>query len=197
MGRRIHGGLRPACRRACGRRASPSARDSAPRHTTDFAPLVGRIPRRTGVVFLPWSVARNAQLFGRELRRQGRQAIIVGSDGLDSADFSLPGSYVAAFAPDIRAIHGNAAFIRGYRDRFVSNFGPPVYVATQVALVAIRRACADGQATRSEVERQLRRTAVARTVLGSSLRFTARGDAAGARFAIFRLGRGGEKTLVR
>jgi len=172
-------------------------RESAPRHTTDFAALVAGIPRRTGVVFLPWSVARNAQLFGRELRRQGRRAIIVGSDGLDSVDFSLPGSYVAAFAPDIRAIHGNAAFIRGYRDRFVSNFGPPVYVATQVALVAIRRACADGQATRSEVERQLRRTSVARTVLGSSLRFTARGDAAGARFAIFRLGRGGEKTLVR
>jgi ABC-type branched-subunit amino acid transport system substrate-binding protein len=163
----------------------------------DFPRVVALIPKRTGVVFMPWSVAGDAQLFGRELRRQGRRAAIVGSDGLDSADFKLPGSYVSAFAPDIRAVEGNDAFVRGYRDRFVSNFGPPVYVATQAAIVAVRRACVDGKATRAEVERFLRRTSIRRTVLGGRLRFTPRGDAAGSRFAIFRLGRDGEKTLVR
>ncbi len=32
---------------------------------------------------------------------------------MDSGDFKIPGSYVVAFAPDIRGIKGNAAFIRG------------------------------------------------------------------------------------
>lgn len=171
-------------------------RASVARGRTDFSSIVRTLPRRVQVVFLPWTVARNAQLFGRELRRQRSKAVIVGSDGLDSGDFRVPGSYVAAFAPDIRAIAGNASFIRGYRDRFVSNFGPPAYVAAQVALLAIRKACAEGGATRSEVERALRRTSLRRTVLGSGLRFTPRGDAAGSRFAIFRVNGKGEKTLV-
>jgi branched-chain amino acid transport system substrate-binding protein len=191
--RRLAAGVRAGLRG----RGVPAATRSVSRSVKDFAPLVAALPRRADVVVLPWSVARNAQRFGRELRRQGRRVVIVGSDGLDSADFTIAGSYVAAFAPDIRGIAGNEAFIRGYRDRFVSNFGPPVYVATQVALVATRRACADGQATRAEVEQELRRLRLRRTILGSGLRFTAHGDAAGARFAVFRLGRDGEKTLVR
>ena len=186
----VHARLR--ARGVAARRESVARREPA-----RFAAVVARIGPRTDVVFLPWRVARDAQLFGRELRRQGRGATIVGSDGLDSGDFTIPGSYVAAFAPDVRSISGNDAFLRGYGDRFISNFGPPVYVATQAALVAIRRACADGRATRGEVERFLRRTSLPRTVLGRPLRFTPHGDAAGARFAVFRLGATGEKTLVR
>lgn len=174
-----------------------SRRDSAAGGAKSFEALAGRVPRRTDVVVLPWSVARRAHVFARELRRQGRQAVIVGSDGLDSADFSIAGSYVSAFAPDVRALPGNAAFVRGYGDRFVSNFGPPAYVATQAVVVAIRRACADGRATRGEVEGFLRRTSIPRTVLGRPLRFTPRGDVEAPRFAIFRLGAKGEKTLVR
>ena len=33
-------------------------------------------------------------------------------------------------------IAGNAAFINGYGATFVSNFGPPMYVATQAAIAA-------------------------------------------------------------
>ena len=65
---------------------------------------------------------------------------------------------MSAFAPDIRAIAGNAAFIEGYGASFVSNFGPPMYVATQAAIAAIRKACADGDATRAEVQKNLRAT---------------------------------------
>ena len=50
-------------------------------------------------------------------------------------DRRLPTS--SAFAPDIRGIKGNAAFIKGYGKKFVSNFGPPMYVATQAAIAAI------------------------------------------------------------
>ena len=172
------------------------ARASVSQKTTEFSSVVAKIGSEIDVVFLPWQIAAGAQLFGQQLRQQGGKAIIVGSDGLDSGDFTIPGSYVSAFAPDIRAIAGNAAFIEGYGANFVSNFGPPMYVATQAAIAAIRKACADGDATRTEVQKNLRATFIPKIVLGGDLRFTARGDRKGAKFFIFRLGSGGRKTQV-
>jgi ABC-type branched-subunit amino acid transport system substrate-binding protein len=122
--------------------------------------------------------------------------VIVGSDGMDSGDFKIPGSYVVAFAPDIRAIKGNAAFIKGYGKKFVSNFGPPTYVATQAAIAAIKKACADGSATRAEVQKALHTTFIPKSILGGNFQFTAKGDVKGAKFYIFKLGSGGKKTLV-
>lgn len=170
---------------------------SVDRATTDLGPLAARIPAGADVVFLPWQIAANAQALGEELRARGSAAVLVGSDAVDSGDFELEGSYVTSFAPDVRALPGNGAFAAGYGRRFVSRFGPPAYVATQAAILAIRKACADGEATRAEVERNLRATAIPRIVLGGSLRFTARGDRAGATFAVFRIGPGGVRTLVR
>ena len=89
-----------------------------------------------------------------------------------------------------------AAFIKGYRAKFVSNFGPPSYVATQAAIAAINKACADNNATRTEVHNALKQTNIKRTVLGAPLKFTAKGDVQGANFYIFKLGSGGKKTLV-
>ena len=171
-------------------------RTSVNQKVTDFSALVSRIDDDVDVVFLPWQIAANAQIFGQQMKEQGKDAIIFGSDGLDSGDFKIQGSYVSAFAPDIRGIKGNAAFIRGYRAKFVSNFGPPIYVATQAAILAIQKACADGDATRAEVQRNLKRTSIARTVLGARLQFTARGDVKGSKFYIFKLGAGGKKVLV-
>ena len=91
---------------------SPAPRSARRRRTS--RPLVAKIGSEIDVVFLPWQIAASAQVFGQQLRQQGAKAIIVGSDGLDSGDFTIPGSYVSAFAPDIRAIAGNAAFIEGY-----------------------------------------------------------------------------------
>jgi len=163
---------------------------------TDFSATSSSVPAGTDVVFLPWRAAARAQIFAAQLQAQGNRAIIFGSDSLDSEDFTSAGAYVSSFAPDIRGIESNAEFIRGYRGRFVSNFGPPVYVAVQAALLAIRRACADGNATRAEVQRSLKQTLLRKTVLGRELRFTARGDARGSTFSIFKLGTGGKKTLV-
>jgi len=171
-------------------------RRSVPMKVTDFSALVAKIGPDIDVVFLPWQLAANAQIFGLELKEQDRRAVIFGSDGLDSGDFRVPGSYVSAFATDIRALEGNGPFIAGYGSRFVSNFGPPAYVATQAAIAAITRACADGVATRAEVQRMLRATFIRKIVLGGSLRFTAHGDRVGARFSVFRLETGGRKTLV-
>lgn len=171
-------------------------RTSVNQKVTDFSALVSRIDDDVDVVFLPWQIAANAQIFGQQMKEQGKDAIIFGSDGLDSGDFKIGGSYVSAFAPDIRGIKGNAAFIRGYRAKFVSNFGPPIYVATQAAILAIQKACADGEATRGEVQAQLKRTSIARTVLGARLQFTARGDVRGSKFYIFKLNANGKKVLV-
>ena len=97
------------------------------------------------------------------MKEQGKKAVIFGSDGLDSGDFKIQGAYISAFAPDIRGIQGNAAFIKGYGKKFVSNFGPPMYVATQAAILAINKACADGNATRAEVQKNLRTTFIPKT----------------------------------
>jgi len=171
-------------------------RNSVNQKVTDFSSLVSKIGDGVDVVYLPWQIAANGQIFGQQMKEQGKSAIIVGSDGLDSGDFKIEGSYVVAFAPDIRGIKGNAAFIRGYGKKFVSNFGPPMYVATQAAIAAIKKACADGNATRAEVQRQLKATFLPKIVLGGNLQFTARGDVKGAKFYIFKLGAGGKKTLV-
>jgi branched-chain amino acid transport system substrate-binding protein len=171
-------------------------RNSVNQKVTDFSSLVATIGTDIDVVFLPWQIAASAQILGRQLKEAGSKAIIVGSDGLDSGDFTIPGSYVSSFAPDIRRIAGNAAFIKGYAGTFVSNFGPPMYVATQAAIAAIRKACADGEATRAEVEKNLRATFIRKIVLGGNLRFTAHGDRKGATFFIFRVAPGGKKVLV-
>ena len=171
-------------------------RNSVNQKVTDFSSLVSKIGDGVDVVYLPWQIAANGQIFGQQMKEQGKSAIIVGSDGMDSGDFKIAGSYVVAFAPDIRGIKGNAAFIKGYGKKFVSNFGPPMYVATQAAIMAINKACADGNATRAEVQKALRTTFIPKSVLGGNLQFTAKGDVKGAKFYIFKLGSGGKKTLV-
>jgi ABC-type branched-subunit amino acid transport system substrate-binding protein len=157
---------------------------------------VSKIGDDVTVVYLPWQIAANGQIFGQQMKEQGKKAIIVGSDGMDSGDFHIAGSYISAFAPDIRAIKGNAAFIKGYGAKFVSNFGPPMYVATQAAIGAIQKACADGTATRAEVQKNLKGTFIPKSILGGNFQFTAKGDVKAAKFYIFKLGAGGKKTLV-
>lgn len=170
---------------------------STSQRTTDFGPLLGRIGAGVDAVFLPWQVAASAQVFGRALRARGSDAVIVGSDGLDSGDFSVAGSYVATFAPDVRAVPGNEEFLAGYGRPLVSSFGPPAYVATQAAIAAVTKACADGTATRAEVTRHLQAVRLPRTVLGRGLRFTEHGDARGAAYAVFRLEPGGARRQIR
>ncbi len=172
------------------------SRQSVNQKVTDFSALVSKIGDDVTVVFLPWQIAANGQIFGQQMKEQGKKAIIFGSDGLDSGDFKISGAYVSAFAPDIRGIKGNAAFVKGYKAKFVSNFGPPVYVATQAAIVAIQKACKDGRITRAEVQKNLRATFVPKTILGGNLQFTTRGDVKGAKFYIFKLGANGSKKLV-
>jgi branched-chain amino acid transport system substrate-binding protein len=179
--------------RAAGGRVT---RESVNQNQTDFSSLVTRVSSDTQVVFLPWQLASRAATFYNQMREQGKRATIVGSDGLDSGDFIgvANGSYFSAFAPDIRKSRVPAvrsaisAYTRQYGAKaFQSNFGPPMYLATQVAYTAIRAACADGNVTRDEVLAQLPKVRIAPTLLSSSFKFNKNHDPTTARFYLFRV----------
>jgi ABC-type branched-subunit amino acid transport system substrate-binding protein len=172
-------------------------RTSVSQKVTDFSSLVTSIG--------PGDRRRLPALADRRERTDLRSAAEEAREGRRSSSartVSIPVTSVSKALtsqrsrPDIRGIAGDAAFIDGYGSKFVSNFGPPMYVATQAAIAAIRKACADGDATRAEVQRNLRAIFIPKIVLGGNLRFTAHGDRKGATFFIFKVGAGGRKTLV-
>lgn len=176
-------------------------RQSVNQDQSDFSSIVSRIASDTRVVVLAWQLAAKAQVFGQQMREQGKTATIVGTDGLFSpSDFKINGSYVAAFAPDIRTIPASRKFVAGYNARYGKNwgtFGPPTYAAAWAMLKAIQKACADNRATRAEVLKFMRQTSIPPkdNVLGGTLRFTANGDVRGAKFYMFQI-RNGQYVTV-
>jgi hypothetical protein len=66
-------------------------------------------------------------------------------------------------------------------------FGAPNWVAAQVLVGAINRACKDGKVSRAEVRKQITRTAIKKTILGAPMGFTRNGDVKGARFFIYQI----------
>jgi len=173
-------------------------RESVNQKVTDFSSLVSKIANDTTVVFLPWQVAAQAQLFYEQMREQGKKAKIFGSDGLDSGDFKADGRYISSFARDIRGTAGTAALIKSYESRYGSNwgtFGPPAYVAMQGMLSAYKAACKDGKASRAEVLAKMQRVKLGRTILGQPLSFDAHGDNPSAKFYVYQI-TGSKRTLV-
>ena len=166
---------------------------------SDFSALVSRVGNDTQFVVLAWQLAAKANIFAQQAREQGKAARIFGTDGLyQPSEFRVNGSYVAAFAPDIRTVPASRALVAGFNRRYGTNwgtFGPPAYLATQAALTAVRNACRDGRATRAEVNLWIRRTQITPSILGGTLRFDARGDVRGAKFYIFNI-RNGQYVTV-
>ena len=81
--------------------------------------------------------------------------------------FKLNGSYVSNFAPDISGIASSKALIDGWKkanpSATLGSFGPPAYLATQVALNAIKRACDAGNGTlknRRDIVRQVKKVRI-------------------------------------
>jgi branched-chain amino acid transport system substrate-binding protein len=177
-------------------------RDSVSQDQTDFSGLASSVGDDTDIVFLPWQVAANAQLFGNQLSEQGKDTVIFGSDGLFSPDdFKIAGSYVSSFAPDITGLDDPAiqelatAFEAEYGD--FGTFGPPTFAATTVVMEAAMALCSAGEEpTREAMVDQIQQTNLPESILGQPIAFTDIGDIQDATFFIFQVQDDGSYTLV-
>jgi branched-chain amino acid transport system substrate-binding protein len=175
-------------------------RESVSQKATDFSSLVAKVSATTKVVYLPFQLASQAQLFAQQLKAQGKSAVVFGSDGtFDSSKFNVNGSYISFFAPDVTTLPHAAATVVAFHRQFpgaTSPFGAPNYVAAGAYAAAIQKSCSDGKITRSEFRNVLSKTNFKTTILGSGLKFTINGDVAGAKFHIFKIVNGEYKTVA-
>jgi branched-chain amino acid transport system substrate-binding protein len=173
-------------------------RESISQKATDFSSLVAKVTSSVKVVFLPFQLASQAQLFAQQLQAQGKKAIVFGSDGtFDSSKFNVNGSYISFFAPDVTTVPANAAISAAFDKAFpggTSPFGAPNYVAMQVYANAITKACKDNKITRTELRKDFAKVSLKSTLIGP-IRFTANGDVANAQFHIFKIVNGKYVTI--
>ena len=91
--------------------------DSVSQTNTDYSALVSKIADDTDVVFLPWMLAANAQLFGDQMSEQAKTATIFGTDGVFSPqDFKVEGLlplHVLARHPERPGLRRPRAGVRG------------------------------------------------------------------------------------
>jgi len=180
------------------------SRDSVSQTAPDFAQAVARAPENAQVVFLPWQTGSRAAAFYKAFRANGKNtnATFVGTDKLDGQDWlsGAEGQYLTSFA-DVKQLPSRyiANVVSGYTLKygdFKSTFGPPTFVATQVAASAIHAACSDARATRAEVLAKTKKTYLQTTILGYGIRFRASGDSANAKFYVYKVV-GGKRKLVQ
>ena len=173
--------------------------ESVSQKVTDFSSLVTKVTPETTVVVLPWQVAANGEQFGKNLAEQKKSAVIVGTDGMYSPSaFTIPGSYVSSFGPDITAIPADAQIVTEAKAAFpkFGTFGPPIYAATHVLDEAIATACKSGTPSRSSVLAGVKATSEGTSILGQPIHFDAHGDLIGAKWFLFKINPQGMYTLV-
>jgi branched-chain amino acid transport system substrate-binding protein len=174
--------------------------ESVSQKLTDFSSLVAKVTPSTSVVVLPWQVAANAQQFGRNLAQQHKKAVIFGTDGLFSpGTFTINGSYVSSFGPDITAIAADSALAQAAKAKFGSfgTFGPPVFAATHVIDEAIASVCKAGQTpSRANVLAAIKKTNEPTSILGQPIAFDAHGDLVNGKFFLFKIDSAGKYQLI-
>jgi len=174
--------------------------ESVSQKVTDFSALVAKVTPATSVVVLPWQVAANAQQFGRDLAQQHKTAVIFGTDGLyDTKAFTISGSYVSSFGPDITGIPADASIAATAQSKYGSfgTFGPPVFAATHVVDEAIASVCKAGQTpSRSNVLAAIKNTNEPATILGQPISFDSHGDLVNGKFFLFKINSTGKYQLI-
>ncbi len=173
--------------------------ESVSQKVTDFSSLVAKVTPQTTVVVLPWQVAANGEQFGKNLAEQHKSAVIVGTDGMYSPSaFTIPGSYVSSFGPDITAIPADASIVTQAKAAFpkFGTFGPPVYAATHVLDEAIATACKSGSPSRSSVLSAVKATDESSSILGQPIKFDSSGDMENSKWFLFKINPQGKYTLV-
>jgi len=169
--------------------------DSVSQNNTDYSALVSKISSDTNVVFLPWMLAANAQLFGDQMSEQGKKAAIFGSDGVFSPqDFHVNGSYLSTFSPDIQNDSKYDDLVKEFEDRYgqFGAFGLTTYPATQVVLEAVKKACDDGGSTPDidDVAENVKNTKIEESVLGQPIEFEPNGEMKDAKFYVYTIKNG-------
>jgi branched-chain amino acid transport system substrate-binding protein len=174
--------------------------ESVSQKVTDFSSLVAKVTPAMSVVVLPWQVAANAQQFGRNLAQQHKTAVIFGTDGLFSpGTFTISGSYVSSFGPDITAIPADVAVASAAKAKYgtFGTFGPPVYAATHVIDEAIASVCKAGQTpSRSNVLAAIKNTNEPASILGQPISFDSHGDLVNGKFFLFKIDSTGKYQLI-
>ncbi|HEX9030904.1 MAG TPA: branched-chain amino acid ABC transporter substrate-binding protein [Streptosporangiaceae bacterium] len=174
--------------------------ESVPQKQTDFSSLVTKLTPADTVVVLPWQVAANAQQFGRNIAQQHKKAVIFGTDGLFSpGTFTIAGSYVSSFGPDITGIPADASIAAAAKAKYGSfgTFGPPVFAATHVIDEAIAAVCKSGQSpTRANVLAAIKKTNEPTSILGQPIAFDSHGDLVNGKFFLFKIDSTGKYNLI-
>jgi branched-chain amino acid transport system substrate-binding protein len=174
-------------------------RESISQKDTDFSSLIAKVTSSTKVVYLPFQLSSQAQLFAQQLKAQGKTAVAFGSDGtFDSSKFNVSGSYISFFAPDVTTIPADAKVVAQFHKAFpgaTSPFGAPNYVLAQMYANAVTKACKDKKISRAELRKDFAKVSLKSTILGTPIRFTANGDLAGAKFHIFKIVNGKYQTV--
>ena len=158
-------------------------RESISQKATDFSSLVAKVTPSVKVVFLPFQLASQAQLFAQQLKAQNKAAAVFGSDGtFDSSKFNANGSYISFFAPDVTTLAAAKDTVAAFNKKFpggTSPFGAPNYVLAQAYSEAIKAVCANGDTpTRDNVRAELAKVNLSDTIFGSPV--SSRRRAAGA-----------------
>src|SRR6266568_4835177 len=174
--------------------------ESVSQKVTDFSALIAKVTPSTSVVVLPWQVAANAEQLGRNLAQQHRTAVIFGTDGLyDTKAFTISGSYVSSFGPDINGIPADASIAATAQSKYGSfgTFGPPVFAATHVVDEAISSVCQAGQTpSRANVLAAIKSTSESTSILGQPISFDAHGDLVNGKFFLFKINASGKYQLI-
>jgi len=162
-------------------------RDSVSQSASDFSSLISKIGGDVDAVYIPWQLSPKAQLFAQQMREQGKKQILLSSDGtFDPATYKPPqAAYVSFFPVDTKsALVTSFKRSHGGQAEF---FGSPTYVAVQVVVNAVVKACANGTASRAEVRKFIAKTNIKKTLLGFRTRFQSSGALASpGNFGIFK-----------
>ena len=187
-------GLADGVQRILNSRGVTTKRDSISQSASDFSAAIAKIPSNYQGIYIPWQLAPQAQAFGQQLQAAGKGHIkLFGSDGLFAPGvWKIAGSYDSAFPYNpankvvqayVKAHGGNGEF-----------FGLPSYVAAQVVVGAVTRACkaGHGKTTRAAVRKQIAKTNLKSTILGFPVAFKRSGEMkAPAAFGIYQIQKDG------
>jgi branched-chain amino acid transport system substrate-binding protein len=162
-------------------------RNSISQTDTDFSSVIAKIPNNIQGIYIPWQLVPQAQAFGQQLRAAGKARMkLFGSDGLFAPGaWKITGSY-DSFFPVNSANPIVSAYAKAHKGDG-EYFGAPSFVATQVVVGAITKACKDGKATRAEVRKLVAKTKLSGSILGLPVSFKASGDLKGGGFGIYQI----------